>query len=104
MKRFISACMIAGLCAFATPTMAQSTAKQDAKAAGQETKDAGKATAGAAKDAGKATAKATKRTARKVKHRVKGTTVTATCNDGTTYSGKSRKGACSGHRGVKAWT
>jgi len=86
------------------PDHGESTAKQDAKAAGQETKDAGKATAGAAKDAGKATAKATKRTARKVKHRVKGTTVTATCNDGTTYSGKSRKGACSGHRGVKAWT
>ena len=104
MKRFISACMIAGLCAFASPAMAQSTAKQDAKAAGQETKDAGKAAGDAAKDAGKATAKATKKTAKSVKHRVKGTTVTANCNDGTTYSGKSRRGACSGHGGVKAWT
>ena len=29
--------------------------------------------------------------------------VTATCNDGTTFSGVSKKGACSGHKGVKAW-
>jgi Protein of unknown function (DUF3761) len=30
-------------------------------------------------------------------------TVTAKCKDGTTYSGESRKGACSGHGGVKSW-
>ena len=29
---------------------------------------------------------------------------TATCNDGTTYSGASRSGACSHHGGVKEWT
>lgn len=28
---------------------------------------------------------------------------TATCKDGTTYSGASKKGACSGHGGVKEW-
>lgn len=30
--------------------------------------------------------------------------VTATCNDGTAFSGANRKGACSGHKGVKEWT
>src|SRR4051812_18820735 len=29
--------------------------------------------------------------------------VTATCNDGTTWPGTSRRGACSGHRGVQAF-
>jgi hypothetical protein len=29
--------------------------------------------------------------------------VTATCNDGTSWSGTSRRGACSGHRGVQAF-
>lgn len=29
--------------------------------------------------------------------------VTATCKDGTAYSGASRKGACSSHGGVKFW-
>ncbi len=29
--------------------------------------------------------------------------VTATCNDGSSYSGKARSGACSHHGGVKAW-
>jgi len=31
-------------------------------------------------------------------------TVTATCNDGTAFSGLNKKGACSGHKGVKEWT
>ena len=31
------------------------------------------------------------------------TTVNATCNDGTAYAGTSKKGACSGHKGVKEW-
>ena len=31
------------------------------------------------------------------------TTVTATCKDGTTFSGPSKRGACSQHGGVKAW-
>ncbi|MFZ6862912.1 hypothetical protein ACO0K7_09765 [Undibacterium sp. Ji67W] len=30
-------------------------------------------------------------------------TVSATCNDGTAYTGTSKKGACSGHKGVKEW-
>lgn len=30
-------------------------------------------------------------------------TVTATCKDGTSFSGTSKRGACSGHGGVKAW-
>jgi hypothetical protein len=31
------------------------------------------------------------------------TTVTATCNDGTSFSGASRSGACARHGGVKEW-
>jgi hypothetical protein len=30
-------------------------------------------------------------------------TVTAACKDGTTFSGSSKRGACSGHGGVKSW-
>ena len=30
--------------------------------------------------------------------------VTATCKDGTTYAGPSKKGACTAHGGVKTWT
>jgi hypothetical protein len=30
-------------------------------------------------------------------------TVTATCKDGTDFSGTTRKGACQGHRGVASW-
>ena len=29
--------------------------------------------------------------------------VTATCKDGTSYSGTTKSGACSGHGGVKTW-
>jgi hypothetical protein len=31
------------------------------------------------------------------------TPVTATCKDGTNFSGTSRSGACSGHGGVQTW-
>lgn len=31
------------------------------------------------------------------------TSVTATCNDGTSFTGTTKQGACSGHKGVKAW-
>ena len=29
--------------------------------------------------------------------------VSALCNDGTSFTGTSKKGACSGHKGVKDW-
>ena len=29
--------------------------------------------------------------------------VTATCNDGTSFSGATRSGACRGHKGVQSW-
>jgi hypothetical protein len=32
-----------------------------------------------------------------------GSTATALCKDGTSYSGKSKRGACSGHDGIKEW-
>jgi septal ring-binding cell division protein DamX len=31
------------------------------------------------------------------------TTVSATCQDGTSYTGDTRRGACRGHGGVKTW-
>lgn len=31
-------------------------------------------------------------------------TVTATCKDGTAFSGTTRSGACRGHKGVESWT
>ena len=30
--------------------------------------------------------------------------IAALCNDGSSFSGDSKKGACSGHKGVKTWT
>ena len=32
-----------------------------------------------------------------------GAAVTAICKDGTTFSGTTKQGACSGHGGVKSW-
>jgi hypothetical protein len=29
--------------------------------------------------------------------------VTALCNDGASYTGESKRGACSGHKGIKEW-
>ena len=31
-------------------------------------------------------------------------TITALCNDGSTFTGDTKKGACTGHKGVKNWT
>ena len=89
MRKLISAFVIAAVCAVGSAAIAQTTtAKQDATKSGQATKTAPKATGAAAKGAGKATAAAT---------------LTATCKDGTTYTGKTKKGACSKHGGVKSW-
>jgi hypothetical protein len=103
MKKLMSAFVIAAMCAAGGSAYAQSTAKQDAKKAGQATKAAAKDTGEAAKDAGKATGKATVGAAKATKNAVAGNTVTATCKDGSTYTGKSKKGACSKHGGVKTW-
>jgi hypothetical protein len=101
-RRFISVAVLAGFCAFSMPAVgfAQTTeAKDDLKKAGNDVKKAGKATGEAAKDVGKAT----KKGAKAAKRKVTGKTVAATCNDGTTYTGKTRTGACADHGGVKTW-
>lgn len=101
-RLFLGAAM-AGVLTLGIPTgigFAQTDkAKQEAKQAGKDVKQAGKAAGHAAKHVGKAA----KHTAKAVTHRVTGTRVTATCNDGTTFTGTSRRGACAGHRGVKRW-
>ena len=74
-------------------------AKTAAKATADGTTTAAKATAGAAKD----TAKATDSGVKKAGHAVAGTTYKATCNDGTTYSGATKDGACAKNGGVKSW-
>jgi hypothetical protein len=38
-----------------------------------------------------------------VSHAQTANTITATCKDGTTYSGTKRYGACRGHGGVQSW-
>jgi hypothetical protein len=105
-RLFIGAAM-AGVLTLGIPTamaFAQTDkAKQEAKQAGKDVKKAGKAAGQAAGQAAKHVDKAAKHTAKAVTRRVKGTTVTATCNDGTTFKGTSRRGACAGHRGVKSW-
>jgi hypothetical protein len=106
-----------------TGTFAQTTAKQDAKKAGQEAKEAGKAAGAATKDAGKATAKGTKHVAKKtgqvakdaanetatgtkkaaktVKRKLTPNTTSARCKDGTVQSGKTKTTACVDHGGVQ---
>ena len=85
MKRLMSAFVIAAMCAMGSAAAAQTTAKSDVKKAGQATKEAGKATAKTTKEAATSA------------------TLSATCKDGTTYTGKTKKGACSKHGGVKSW-
>ena len=105
MRRFFSALVIAGLCASGSSVFAQdSGTKTEAKKAGEATKEAGKDTADAAKHVGKATVKGTKKTGTAVRNVVKGDDVKATCNDGTTYVGRSRTEACEKHGGVKVFT
>ena len=104
MRRFVSALVIAGLCASTSPAFAQeSGAKEETKKAGHATKEAGKDTAEAAKHVGKAAVKGTKKAGGAVKNVVTGDDVKATCNDGTTYTGRSREDACEHHGGVKVW-
>ena len=108
---------IAGVLAFGIPTatmaVQQTTATEDAKKAGKETKKAGKEAGEAAKDAAKATgkgvkhvakktAKGTKRVTHKVKEAVTPHTTSAMCKDGTTRTGKTKTTACNGHGGVAA--
>ena len=98
-------------------------AKKEAKEAGQDAKEAGKEAGEAAKDAGKATGNATKKAAKKtgqvaedaaketaegtkkaaktVKKEATPTTTSATCNDGTVHTGKTKTTACADHGGVK---
>ena len=104
MHRFISALVIAGLCATGSSAFAQDTGtKTEAKKAGEAAKEAGKDTGDAAKHIGKATVRGTKKAGRAVKNVVTGDDVKATCNDGTTYTGRSREEACEKHGGVKVW-
>ena len=115
--------------AFGIPsgTLAQeTTAKEDAKKAGQEASQAGKKAGQAAKHAGKAAAKGTthvvkkaghatkeaakrarrgtngtKKAAKRVKRKLTPHTVRAACKDGTVQSGKTRRTACVDHGGVR---
>ena len=112
-RRLISAAAIITLLfAAPVPSMAQSTAGQDAKKAGEEAKEAGKAAGEATKDAAKATGKTAKKAAKKteqgakkagtaVKDAVAPEAIKVTCNDGTVQSGKTKTAACEDHGGAK---
>jgi hypothetical protein len=113
--------VMAGVMAFGIPTgtSAQETAGQHMKKAGKQMKKAGKATGEAAKDTGKATGKVAKKTGqvagdaaketgtgakkvgKKVGDAVTPDTTSATCNDGTVQTGKTKTTACANHGGVK---
>src|SRR3954447_8464491 len=115
LKRLLMSSTVAGLLALGIPTTTalaqQTTAEQDAKKAGKETKSAGKEAGAATKDAAKATgkevkkgakatAKGSKKAASKVKDGVTLDTTSALCKDGTTQTGKTKATACDGHGGV----
>jgi len=99
MRRFISALAIATLCASGGAAFAQQTgAKDEAKKAGEATKEAGKDTADAAKHVGKATVKGTTKAANATKKAVQHTYA---CVDGTTDEATLKANACKDHGGVK---
>jgi hypothetical protein len=117
LKKLIMGSVIAGVMAFGIPAgtafAQQTTAEQDAKKAGKETKAAGKEAGQATKDAAKATgkevkkgakatAKGTKKAAKKTKDAVTLDTTSALCKDGTTQTGKTKTTACDNHGGVAA--
>jgi hypothetical protein len=125
-KHLLMSSAIAGVMAFGIPTATafaqQTTATEDAKKAGKETKKAGQEAGAAAKDAAKATgktvkkgakataktvtkgakatAKGTKQAGEKVKDAVTLDTTSALCKDGTTQTGKTKTTACADHGGV----
>jgi hypothetical protein len=108
---------IATVMAFGITTGTSAQETQDT--AGQHMKKAGKATREAAKETGKATEKVAKKTgqvtedaaketatgtkkaAKKVGKAVTPDTTSATCNDGTVQTGKTKTTACANHGGVK---
>ena len=114
-KKLLMSSVVAGVMAFGIPTVnalaQQTTATEDAKKAGQETKKAGQEAGEATKDAAKATGKGvkkaakktvkvTKKAADKTKDAVTLDTTSALCKDGTTQTGKTKTTACDGHGGV----
>src|SRR5437899_11353164 len=104
MRLFISSAIV-GFLAFvfttATTLAQQTTATEDAKKAGKETKKAGKEAGDATKDAAKATGKGAKHAAKKTAHGAEKAgkavkdgatldTTTAVCKDGTTQKGQTK--------------
>jgi hypothetical protein len=116
-KKLLLSSVVAGVMAFGVPTATafaqQTTATEDAKKAGKETKKAGKEAGEATKDAAKATGKGVKKGAKATAHGAKKAgektkdavtldTTSALCKDGTTQTGKTKTTACDGHGGVAA--
>jgi hypothetical protein len=120
-RKLLIGTAIATVMAFgiSTGASAQESAGQHMKKAGKATKKAGKATGEAVKETGKATGKVAKKTgqvaedaaketgtgtkkvAKKVAKKVTPDTTSATCNDGTVQTGKTKTTACANHGGVK---
>jgi len=103
MRQFISALVIATLCAAGSAGFAQTTANDETKKAGHATKEAGKHTVDAAKHIGKATAKATTKGTKKAAGATKDAVQqTYTCADGTMDEATLKANACKDHGGVTA--
>ena len=105
-RQWLSTVLTAGvltiaLTASTIPTLAAQggDAKKTAQKAGQEAKGATKQAGQAAKDAGKAT----KQAAESVLPNDAPKDATGQCTDGTYTTAASRRGACSGHGGVKTF-